>query len=201
MAELEKCIKSMPLVTVTSKVECEGEKVITAVDIVTFKITITYDQLPEKTGPGYVCSRNYPFLKRSNWYVCIVDSNTKENLIAIERLIPSADSNEVTYEMKQRLGRAGTFSFHAFLCNDSYLGFDKEVTLEATIIEDDPDRVVEDYLKEDKDAIKGPGLVQQMVMGEEEEEEDSDDNMENLAKKLEEAGLKTSTNNELVDSD
>jgi len=123
-------------------------------------------------------------------------------VIAIERLIPQDDSNVVTYEMKQRLGRAGTFAFHAFICNDSYIGFDQECTLEATVVNEDPDRVVEDYSKEDKDAVKGPGIVQQMVMGEEEEEEDSDDNMENLNKKLEEAGLKKSAASELVeDSD
>jgi|Transcript_26607 hypothetical protein len=197
----------MPLVSVSSKVECEGEKVITETDIVTFRITIKYDQLEKEVGPGYVCSRNYNFLKRSNWYVCIVDANTKEQLIAIERLATKEDSNEVVYEMKQRLGRAGTFAFHAFIRNDSYLGFDKEVSLEANIVKEDPDRVVEEYSKEDKDAVKGPGLVQQMMMGEEEDSEDSDDNMENLAKKLEEAGLKAPTaggkkvGTELVESD
>ena len=190
LTELEKVIQGMPLVTVSSSVECEGEKVITAVDIVTFKIEIKYENLPDKTGPGYIYSNNYNFLKRSHWYVCITDAATKENVIAIERIIPKEDSNVVTYEMKQRLGRAGTFAFHAFLCNDSYMGFDKEVGLEATIVNEDPDRVVEEYSKEDKDAVKGPGIVQQMVMGEEEEEDDSDDNMENLQKKLEEAGLK-----------
>ena len=158
-AELEKVVKAMPICSVSSSVECEGEKVITATDIVTFKIEIKYENLPEDMGPGYICSRNYHFLKRSHWYICITDANTKEQVIAIERIIPKEDSNVVVYEMKQRLGRAGTFAFHAFLCNDSYMGFDKEVSLEATIVNEDPDRVIEEYSKEDKDAVKGPGIV------------------------------------------
>jgi len=188
-------------VSVTSTVECEGEKVITAVDVVTFKIELTYENLDEKVGPGYICSRNYHFLKKSNWYICIVDAATKENVIQVERLVTNADSNKVTFEMKQRLGRAGNFNFHCYLCNDSYLGFDKEVTLDCTVVNEDPDRPVFEYSKEDTDAVKGPGLVQQMVMGEEEESEDSDDNMDNLAKKLEDAGLKKSSKvSELVES-
>jgi len=47
LAELEKVIKVMPLVTVDNKVHVEGEKSITASDIITFTITITYDNLPE----------------------------------------------------------------------------------------------------------------------------------------------------------
>lgn len=153
----------MPLVTVNSKVECEGETIITAVDIVTFKIEIVYDQFTEKVGPGFVCSQNYNFLKKSNWYICIVDAQTKENVIQVERLATKTDSNTVTFEMKQRLGRAGTFNFHCFVLNDSYLGFDKEVSLECTVVNEDPDRVDYEYSKEDKDAVKGPGLVQQMI--------------------------------------
>ena len=97
------------------------------------------------------------------------------------------------------MGRAGTFQFHCFLCNDSYIGFDKEVSLECEVVNEDPDRVVYEYSKEDKDAVKGPGIVQQMVMGEEEDSEDSDDNMDSLAKKLEEAGLKNKEGNELME--
>ena len=180
----------MPIVSVKSSVECEGEPVITAVDVVTFKIELTYDNLDEKTGPGYVYSKNYHFLKKSNWYICIVDAATKNNVIQVERLVTKADCNKVVFEMKQRLGRAGVFSFHCYLCNDSYLGFDQECSLTAEVVNEDPNRVVYEYSKEDKDAVKGPGLVQQMVMGEEEDSEDSDDNMDNLAKKLEAAGLK-----------
>ena len=46
----------MPLITVTSKVEVEGETTMTASDIISIKIEVKYDNLPEKQGPGYVVS-------------------------------------------------------------------------------------------------------------------------------------------------
>ena len=94
--------------------------------------------------------------------------------------------------MKQRFGRAGKFQFHCFVHNDSYIGFDKDFAMEVDVLRDDPDRVIEEYSKEDIDAVKGPTMIQQMMQGEEEEDdESSDDNPEVLLKKLEEAGLKT----------
>ena len=181
----------MPLVTVSSKVSVEGESTITASDIITFVIEIKYDQLPEKVGPGYVCSKNYPFVKKSNWYICICDAQTKENVIQVERL-QAVDSNVCKFEMKQRFGRAGKFSFHCFIMSDSFVGFDKETSIEVDVLKDDPDRVIEEYSKEDIAAVKGPGLVQSMLTGEEDDDgESSDDNPEMLLKKLEAAGIKT----------
>lgn len=76
--------------------------------------------------------------------------------------------------------------------NDSFVGFDKDFSLEVDVLRDDPNRVVEEYSKEDMDAVKGPTMIQSMMTGEEEEDdESSDDNPEILLKKLEEAGLKT----------
>lgn len=99
----------MPLVTIDSKVEVEGESTITASDIISFKINIKYDLLPDNVGPGYIHSQNYGYLKKANWYMVIVDEQTKENVIQIERLNSSSDSNIVKFEMKQRFGRAGKF--------------------------------------------------------------------------------------------
>jgi len=95
--------------------------------------------------------------------------------------------------MKQRFGRAGKFAFHCYINNDCYVGFDKEMSIEVDVKQDDPERVIYEYLKEDHDAVKGPGLVQGMLQGEEEEEDDddsSDDNPDLLFKKLEDAGIK-----------
>lgn len=139
--------------------EVEGESTITASDIISFTINIKYDQLPETVGPGYIHSANYPFVKKSNWYIVIVDAQTKENVIQIERL-QAVDTNVCKFEMKQRFGRAGKFQFHCFIMNDSFIGFDKEIGIEVDVLRDDPNRVVEEYSQEDKEAVKGPGLVQ-----------------------------------------
>ena len=84
--ELEKVVKWMPLVTVSSKVFVEGEKTITASDIISFEILIEYENIPKGSAPGYVCSKNYPFLKRPFWYIVIVDGATRMNVIQVERL-------------------------------------------------------------------------------------------------------------------
>jgi len=97
----------MPLVSVESKVETEGEKTITASDIISFTISVKYDNLPATQTPGYIHSEQYPFIKRSNWYFVIVDARTKENVIQIERL--QAKGNVCKFEMKQRFGQAGKF--------------------------------------------------------------------------------------------
>ncbi len=89
----------MPLVSVTQKVEVEGESSITASDIISFTIDIKYDLLEEKNGPGYVCSKNFPFVKKSSWYIVIVDAQTKENVIQVEKL-QAVDSNVCKFEMK-----------------------------------------------------------------------------------------------------
>jgi hypothetical protein len=62
-------------------------------------------------------------------------------------------------EMRQRLGRTGTFEFTVIFMNDSYVGFDKEVPFSFTIKDDDPERKVDDYNEDDVMAVKGPGLV------------------------------------------
>lgn len=189
-AELEKVIKAMPLVSVSSKVWVEGEETITASDIISFEIKIVYDNLNDKQTPGYVCSKNYPFIKKSNWYIVIVDAQTKENVVQIERL-QAKDNNECKFEMKQRFGRAGKFGFHCFICNDSYIGFDRECSIDVEVLQDDPSRTIPEYSAEDIQAVKGPTMIQSMMQGEEESDGDSsEDDAENLVKKLEEAGIK-----------
>ena len=53
----------------------------------------------------------------------------------------------------------GTFRFTCTFFNDSYFGFEKEVPLEFTVVQDDTARVIPEYSYEDIDAVKGPGLV------------------------------------------
>lgn len=181
----------MPLVTVSNKVEVEGEETITASDVISFTIKLKYDNLPEDQCPGYICSKNYPFIKKSNWYIVIVDAQTRQNVVQIERL-QAKEGNECKFEMKQRFGRAGKFAFHCFICNDSYIGFDKEMAIEVNVLQDDPARTIAEYSQEDQEAVKGPSMIQSMMAGEEEDNDDesSDDDPEELIKKLESAGIK-----------
>jgi len=63
----------MPLVSITHEALCEGEKNMTAVDVITIRVVLKYDLLKEGEIPGWVCSKKYPFLKKHNWYIVIVD--------------------------------------------------------------------------------------------------------------------------------
>ena len=68
------------------------------------------------------------------------------------------------------------------------------MSIEVDVVRDDPDRVIYEYTKEDHDAVKGPGLVQGMLQGEEDEDDDDDsseDDPTNIYKRLEDAGLAT----------
>lgn len=107
----------------------------------------------------------------------------------IEKVTPHG--NKVEKEVKQRFPRAGTFSLHAIIKCDSYIGFEKEVTVSFTVAESSTKRTVQEYAAEDIAAVKGPGLVQGMLdMGEEESssEDEQDDTLD--AKKLIENKLK-----------
>ena len=106
LEQLEHCIAALPLVSVTSKVWVKGEETITETDMISFEINIKHEQLPEDQTPGYVCSKNFPFIKRANWYIVITDAMTKENVIQIERL-QATENHICKFEMKQRFGRTG----------------------------------------------------------------------------------------------
>lgn len=105
-ADLENAIKVMPIVTVKAEAFTEEEKEMTMSDAITLKFTIKYDNLTEKEFPGYVCSRNFPYLKKSAWHLLVTDGATKEKLVIHHKMMVK-DKNEVSFEMKQRFGQAG----------------------------------------------------------------------------------------------
>lgn len=172
-AELEKVVKAMPLISISAKAFTEGEEKMTATDAITLKFDLKYDLLGEKDTPGYAHADKFPFLKRQGWTLIFVDGKTKENIIAIEKLMPK-DGNTATFELKQRFGQVGKFTFHVYFKSDSYVGFDQEMPFEFEIVADDPNRVIPPYAKEDIDAVKGPTMVQNLLDTGKEEESSSD---------------------------
>lgn len=180
----------MPLMSVNTTVEVVGDDEIVAGDFVTIKVTATLENFKEKEVPGYVCSMNYPYLKKCHYYVLITDAQ-QQMVFDMERVTPH--SNTVVKEIKQRFARAGTFNLRALVKCDSYLGFEKEATIAFTVAESSTKRVVADYAAEDIAAVKGPGLVQGMLdMGEEQSSSEEEDDPTMDAKKLIEAKLKKS---------
>lgn len=180
----------MPLVKLTMTAFVEGEEEIVVGDIMTCKLTVEYLKLKEGERSGYVHSKNYPFLKKDNWFLIITDENFM-GLAAVEKL--QVTGNTYVKEFKERIQRPGKISFTAILTNDSYKGLDQSSKVEVEVVTEAKNRSKIDYSKEDIKAIKEGGLIQQALMGEEETDEDEDDDVDEateLANKLKALGYK-----------
>lgn len=152
---MERVIKAMPLISLDYRIWVEGETSITVTDIISFEIMMTYDLISDETqGPGFVHAESYPFLKKANWYMVICDAQTRDHVIQMAYLKPEANSNKIKFEMKQKLGKAGNYKFQCYVCNDSFIGFDKEMIMEVTVAKEDKTRVVHDYNDDDEQLME-----------------------------------------------
>jgi hypothetical protein len=129
--EQEKCIDALPLVKLTMTAYVEGEDEIVVGDILTCKMKVEYYNLPKGSKSGYVHSKNYPYLKKDNWYLIITDEQIT-GLAAIEKL--EIRDNCYEKEFKERVGRPGKISFTAILTNDSYKGLDQFSKVEVNVV-------------------------------------------------------------------
>jgi hypothetical protein len=135
-----------------------------------------------------VHSKDYPFLKRDNWFLIITD-DTFTGLAAVEKIVVT--ENYFEKEFKERVQRPGKIAFTAILTNDSYKGLDQTKKVDLDVVEKAKNRKQVDYSKEDIKAIKEPSLLQSALdMEEEETDEDEDLNEEDeLRHKLQQVGV------------
>ena len=118
----EKCIDNLPVVEMKIEAKVEGEDEIVVGDIMSINLTIKYLKNQEGEKHGYVHSKNYPFLRRDNWYLVITDP-TMTTFAAVEKL--EIKGAEFTKTFKERISRPGPIQFLALLINDSYKGLDQ----------------------------------------------------------------------------
>ena len=114
-------VDALPVVKLTMSAEVTGEDEICVGDILTCKLTVEVTNLPSGMRTGYMHSKQYPFLKRDNWFLIITDEQLL-GLAAVEK-VPLTD-NVYEKEFKERVQRPGKISFTAILTNDSYRGLD-----------------------------------------------------------------------------
>ena len=174
--------------TMTAFVQGEDEVVVG--DILTCKLKVEYLKLKDGERSGYVHSKQYPFLKKDNWFLIITDEQFM-GLAAVEKL--QVTGNVYEKEFKERIQRPGKISYTAILTNDSYKGLDQSSKVEVEVVAEAKNRSKIDYSKDDIKAIKEGGLIQQALMGEEETDEDEDDEVDEateLANKLKALGFK-----------
>lgn len=180
----------MPLVKLTMTAFVQGEDEVVVGDILTCKLRVEYLKLKDGERSGYVHSKQYPFLKKDNWFLIITDEQFM-GLAAVEKL--QVTGNVYEKEFKERIQRPGKISFTAILTNDSYKGLDQSSKVEVEVVAEAKNRSKIDYSKDDIKAIKEGGLIQQALMGEEETDEDEDDDVDEateLANKLKALGFK-----------
>lgn len=176
MNEVEALIRVLPLVEVSCRAFTENETEVRCSDLMVWQFKVKYPTLKDKEFPGLVHSQQYPFLKKQNWTVIVCDKMKQKTLFMTkiffrgkkqeEMRVTNLENldkeplNEEMIEIKQKIGRTGTFEFTVIFMNDSYVGFDKEVPFFFTIKDDDPNQVLPEYEQDDVDAVKGPGLIQ-----------------------------------------
>lgn len=218
MNEVEAVVRVLPVVECSAEAYVENQQDIFASDFITWKFKLNYSQLKEKEYPGYVHSNCYPHLKRQAWWI-IVSSEDKSKIVLMHKIVFRREKSEEnrlikieeireeplceqTIEMRQRMGRAGHYKFSVTFINDSYMGFDQTIPFNFVVKEDPKDGDMREYSNEDMAAVKGGGMLQQMMQmdnDDSEEEEEGEENeqgqveqldeMEKLRKRLKDAGL------------
>lgn len=179
--EQEKCIQALPLVKLTMSAFVEGEDEIVVGDILTCKLRVDYFNIEAGQRSGYVHSKNYPYLKRDNWFLIITDESFT-GLAAIEKL--QVTDNFYEKEFKERIQRPGKIAFTSILTNDSYKGLDQFSKVEINVVAEAKNRTIHEYSKEDIKAIKEQNMLTQALALEEEETDDDEDLDEDTELKL-----------------
>ena len=144
-------IDSLPLVKLTMTAEVIGEKEVCVGDVLTCKLRVECLNLAAGQRSGYVHSKHYPFLRRSNWFLIITDAQFM-GLAAVEKIPLTETSYEK--EFKERVQKAGKISFTALLLNDCYRGLDQKVSVEVQVLTEAPDREMIEYSKFDLREIR-----------------------------------------------
>jgi len=192
--EIEKVVEALPLVKLTMVAGVTGEEEACVGDVLTCKMTVEFLNLEKGQKTGFVHSKEYPFLRRDNWFLIITDEQML-GLAAVEK-IPLTESI-YEKEFKERIQRPGKISFTCVLVNDSYRGLDQVQKVEVTVLEEPTNRETFEYSKYDLKEIRALNPVQAAMIDQANEDTDSDeegdDEAAELRKKLKSAGLKKAT--------
>lgn len=76
--DMEAALKTFPLIDFSVESKVLGENDVAVGDILTIKIQIISKNLEDNQKSGFIHSNNYPFLKKSHWYMIITDKDENE---------------------------------------------------------------------------------------------------------------------------
>ena len=153
--QVEKCIDALPVLDVVIEAGTLGHDEVCVNDLLNVKIKVNLSKLQKGQQMGYVHSRQYPFLKKDEWFLLITDRSLTS--IAMVEKIDFEDKEEYVKEFQEKITRIGPINFVVLLVNDSYKGLDMLDTIELEVTQEREQTIgykEYEYLKEDLVEIK-----------------------------------------------
>lgn len=180
--EVNSVIKKLPLLDVKTDVFVDDEEEMLAGDILTIKITMTRQNIPEpKEGEeddavcDLVYAPHFPFPKKEKWYV-ITGMSAKNRM---QSFVTSDSQERVVTEkiMMQAPDEPGSYRTELYIKSDSYLGLDSKYIVQFTVGDRSkaPKYELHPEDKELDNDITMYDLMQGKSLGDSSDDEDSDD--------------------------
>jgi len=149
--QVEQCVSALPQIHVDVQAGTLGHKDTCLNDLMNVKIKVKLDHLKPGQESGYVHSRDYPFLKRDEWFLLVTD-NTMSGVAMAEKI--DFENGEYEKEFYEQVQRLGSIQFNVLLINDSYKGLDVLHRIQLHVGAERVATEEEQYSQEDVAAVK-----------------------------------------------
>lgn len=103
---------------VAFEVICDEISNIAFMDVITFQIKITRENLQENEEQGFVHSQTFPYLKKESFTIMLVDGQTEREIYAMTST--DNQSREHTVKMQYQPQQIGIRCFYIYVASDSY---------------------------------------------------------------------------------
>lgn len=82
MDDVEALVRVLPCIEVSATAYTEGESEMTMSDAITLQFKIKLTNMKENQFPGYVHSKEFPYLKKQGFWIIITDMNKDKTILA-----------------------------------------------------------------------------------------------------------------------
>ncbi|CAM9614777.1 unnamed protein product, partial [Sphacelaria rigidula] len=169
--EVHKVCDIIPDVDVKVDIFVEDEEEIAENDLVTIKVTLTRNNVPEGGKAPAVYAPEYPLFGDEGWWVLVGDLSRK-TIFSFERITDGG--RVVSKEVKMMApNKPGTVKLDVFVKSDSYIGLDQRKAVQFEVISADTLPQYEPH-PDDVELDNEPTLFEQ-VMQAYDDETDSED--------------------------
>ncbi|CAM9743245.1 unnamed protein product [Discosporangium mesarthrocarpum] len=170
----------IPVINVKVEIFVEDEEEVAENDLVTIKVTLTRNNVPEGGRALPVYSPRYPVPREEGWWIIVGDEGRK-TIFSFERV--TEQGRTVSKEVKMMApGKPGTVKLDVFVKSDSYVGLDTKKTIEFEVISASTLPAYEPH-PDDLELDNEPTLFEQ-VMQTYDDDTDSDDEPVGTSKKV-----------------